>query len=326
MLRKDSTLGTYIETLNRLRAEAPTQESEWGTEREWERLQRLSGRRRKVEVLEDLPVEAHGSIPLSPRRGKQIISSGAFKATAAVVVLLALASGFLFTLTDRLAVSPELVMREAATGNGERVRLRFTDGSVVILNASSSIRFPERFAGEKREVFLKGEAFFQVTRNEVVPFVVHANGADVRVLGTEFNVRAWPEDKVVEVVVAQGSVAVSPLASPGDEVVLKQGEMSRLALEAGGHKVLMVDTGRSLAWLRGGLEFNDTKFSEVLKSLERKYNIACMTPDSTVLERHLTASFSHNQSLTEVLQAMSIAMNLKFAQSGRNIVFRDGMH
>ncbi|MDZ7690866.1 MAG: FecR domain-containing protein [Balneolaceae bacterium] len=120
------------------------------------------------------------------------------------------------------SVETETAMQNIQTARGERASMEFSDGSRVILNSMSTLRFPKVFEGTKRELHLEGEAFFQVAHNKERPFVVHANGVEVNVLGTEFNVNSYRENEAVEVVVREGKVAVN--VQPLDNQVTGQQE------------------------------------------------------------------------------------------------------
>ena len=101
-------------------------------------------------------------------------------------------------------------MREVIIKNKELKEITLSDGTKVKLDAGSSIKFPDKFEDDKREVFLNGEAYFKVTSDLQTPFIVHTNQAEITVLGTKFNVRAWDQTHKVAVVVVDGKVSLRP--------------------------------------------------------------------------------------------------------------------
>lgn len=153
---------------------------------------------------------------------------------------------------------------------GKRIQLKLSDNTLVYMNSGSSLRYPKSFVeGYNREVFLEGEAYFKVTRNEKAPFIVNASEMDVRVLGTEFNVSSYKGEEQVAVLV-EGSVEVSAKNGvtpkrmvPGQAARLRDRELA----------LAEVDVYRYTAWINGELVFDDQKFETILNTLERFYNV-----------------------------------------------------
>ncbi|MBI4418005.1 MAG: FecR domain-containing protein [Ignavibacteriales bacterium] len=246
-----------------------------------------------------------------------------FARIAAIVVALIGIPYIIFNYENIFSPAPTqhvLAMREVATERGQRVRLKFADGTKVTLNAASSVRFPEKFGNGSREIRLQGEAYFDVSRMENSPFVVHAGDAKVQVLGTGFNVKAWPDEDRVEVVLARGKVAVRSDKKPDSgEVVLAPGQRSVVHEGEIPTAPQAVDLEKHLAWIEGGLVFDKTPVVQVVKELERRYDIDIMLSDSALFSDYLSATFTRNQSLNDVFKALSIAMNVDVKQDGRTV-------
>lgn len=225
-------------------------------------------------------------------------------------------------LGEQQNLTGERAMQKVAADRGERVNLTLSDGTSVVLNSSSTIRYPSDFDGSNREVELEGEAFFSVTTNERKPFLVHTPGAVVRVLGTKFNVNAYADFDGVEVVVEDGSVAVASdsltkqedsALNDGDEVILGKGEYTIVREGAGPTSPVDVSLDHYVGWINGDLIFEATPLDRVIKKLGRYYNRDFEVADSSLLDRKLTVSFK-KESLSRVLEVLSVAMDVTYKQ------------
>lgn len=201
---------------------------------------------------------------------------------------------------------------------GRRVTATLSDGTQVTLGAGSRARWSSRFGGTTRDVALEGEGYFVVTHDTTRPFRVRARNGVVEDVGTRFVVRAWPELARLEVAVEEGAAAVSDTATARvrSGVVLVAGQVGRLARN--GEVEVAAGGESSLAWAHGGLAFDDTPLSEALPALSRWYDVE-LRADSTLASRRLTARFA-NQSLSEMLDALSVALATRVVREGRVVV------
>jgi hypothetical protein len=158
---------------------------------------------------------------------------------------------------------------------GSHSNITLADGTHVWLNAGSRLIYPSRFVDRTREVFLSGEAFFDVRKNEKQPFVVKTADMQVEVLGTRFNVTAYPEDFAVQTVLAEGSVEIkSALAGRRAKgVLLKEGELAYFNKKTKETRTQNVDVTEYTLWTQGLFKFSNTDFNRITKKLERFYNI-----------------------------------------------------
>jgi ferric-dicitrate binding protein FerR (iron transport regulator) len=205
--------------------------------------------------------------------------------------------------------------------NGQKMNLILPDGTEVTLNAGSIFAYSNYFNSGDREVRIEGEAFFNVAKNNGTPFIVHAGSARLRVIGTEFSVKAWPEVTEVRLVVREGNVAFSAENDALGEqaVVVRRGEVSTLA----GGRVSppwKASLDNELAWLRGELVFEATPFEHVIRSLERKFDIHCTVSDSTILGRQLTATFK-DETTDEVLDVIALSLQLAYSRNQDSVTF-----
>jgi hypothetical protein len=158
---------------------------------------------------------------------------------------------------------------------GNRSVISLSDGTKVWLNAGSRLIYPSKFVDKTREVYLVGEAFFKVEKNEEMPFIVKTSNLSVKVLGTQFNVLAYPEDNSIQTVLTEGSVEVIK-ANAGlfeKSVRLVPGQMALFNKNDNETKVYEVDVEYYTLWTEGIFSFRNTDLSRLVKKLERYYNI-----------------------------------------------------
>lgn len=240
---------------------------------------------------------------------------------AAVVVLIGGSYGVVKYVNSVETVKQQLTMREISTPKGQRIKLLLTDGTIVSLNSASSLRFPERFKNGVREVFVQGEAFFDVAHVEGSSFVVRTANASVKVLGTAFNVTSWPGEKRADVIVVRGRVAVrSDFAATNAEVELVRGQKTSVLDASAPNIPQNVNVAKYTAWIDGKLVFDNLRFTEVIKRLERQYDIECKVRNAQILDRHVTASFK-DESLNEILHYMSLSLAIKYEKKGSIVTF-----
>lgn len=251
------------------------------------------------------------------RRGKAFAY---FFAAAAVMVIAFLF--FLYAPEPKNGSETQITMQEIVTERGQRVTFRLSDGTRVQLNADSRLEIPGKFMDASRDVHLEGEAFFEVTHKADKPFIVHAGDAFTKVLGTKFGVRAYPEEEQVQVVVAEGKVALGTQKQPK-----KQGKhitRNQVGILSKSGQANVSDTDhieRYLGWKDGQLIFKGTPFREVKPQLERWYDISFTLADSSLGSRRLTASFN-NEPMTEVLNVIALSMGMRYEREGREVTFQ----
>ncbi|MEQ9307468.1 MAG: DUF4974 domain-containing protein, partial [Marinoscillum sp.] len=169
-------------------------------------------------------------------------------------------------------------------------------------NSGSELTFPDNFHGERRVVSLKGEAFFEVSHNPNKPFFVNTNGDQVRVLGTSFNIRSYPEDEAVSVSVATGRVAYS--ISSGDQVILVPNQMATHHLSKNDLKVGEVDHMQSFGWKDKIIYFKSASLDDIIIELERWYGVEIELHGDFKTSGKFTGRFE-NLPLEEVLIGLS---------------------
>lgn len=192
----------------------------------------------------------------------------------------------------------ELVYNTLRVPYGKTFRIVLSDGTTVDLNAGTSLTFPVHFVENEplREVTVVGEAYFDVSRNESHPFIVHTDDMDVKVLGTEFNVSNYPENKTSNVVLIEGAVLLDHPKnfSSFAPVTLTPGEMGTFDREGKRVYKSPVVTGVYTAWLDGELVFRNTTFENILVMLERRYNVKIINHNNELAKKAFSVSFKED--------------------------------
>lgn len=205
---------------------------------------------------------------------------------------------------------------------GRNFHAVLSDGTEVWLNAESRLSYPSRFEGKERMVELEGEAYFKVAADKVHPFIVRTSRLDTRVLGTEFNLKAYAEDKPC-VTLASGSVTVrAAIGGKEEEVALRPGQ--ELSLDAQNRmEVKEVDPYYCAQWKEGLFYFDRTSLAEILSELGRWYNIDIeLECDRSVLGYHLHYVADKNEGLEESLAKLNALQKVKVTYKDNKIVVK----
>ncbi len=233
----------------------------------------------------------------------------------AALVVLTIGGGLVATLLLRPSVPAEAT-RAATTAPGERATFRLSDGTQVMLGVASTMRYPEAFPDDGREVTLEGEAYFDVVHEEGRPFVVRAGGLIAKDLGTQFTIRAYPEEAGARVVVREGKVAIRAVADSIERVVAP-GQLGRLG-QGRVPTVELADTGAWFAWTEGRLVFDNIPLREALPQLGRWFDLEFRLADSSMERVPLTATL-RTQPTPDVLDNLAASLGMRQRQEGRTV-------
>lgn len=199
---------------------------------------------------------------------------------------------------------------------GEYV-LTLSDSTRVWMNSDSELRYPSRFEGGERRVSVTGEAYFQVAKDESLPFIVEAGGAAVRVTGTEFNVMAYPDDGRVETTLVSGGVDVEAngqtrRVAPGSQAVYDK--------TSGGLTVRAVDLALYTSWKDGLFEFRDMPLGAVARQLERWYDVEILFADPAVADIRFTGAVKKMKPLAFILDIIQGTRSVDCRIEGRQVI------
>ena len=201
---------------------------------------------------------------------------------------------------------------------GKTYRLVLEDGTKVWLNSETELSYPSRFPGTKRGVKLLGEAFFEVTPDKERPFYVKANGMDIRVLGTSFNVSAYQDSESTSTTLVEGSVAVS--TANGAERTITPSE--RLAYNKKSHQLSVekVDTELYTSWINGEFKFRDMRLEDIMKKVNRWYNCQIRFEDPSVKELRFSGAAERDRPVEYLLELIQKVTEVNFEIENKTIV------
>lgn len=239
----------------------------------------------------------------------QILFRNIQRATAILFIPLLVSWAVLYHIRDTQIIS----IIEVKTNPGMTTSFVLPDSTMVVLNSSSSLRYPSKFLGNKREVELTGEAFFSVKKDAKRKFAVKAfNKLEIVAYGTEFNVEAYSQDKLIQTTLVSGKVGLiimnnkdrnNLMMYPGQKAIYDI-KRKRIAVEEANIEV-------ETSWKDGRLIFRDTPFEDILKSLSKRYNVRFVVKNETLKRNSFTGTFVH-QRLERILERFRISSNIKF--------------
>jgi transmembrane sensor len=241
---------------------------------------------------------------------------------AAILLITILSSVFItyMALSPVESTVPEIVFREIQTDRNQRVNLLLSDGTGVSMSVESRLRIPEKFAADIREVELVGEARFDVAHAPTRPFIIRSGDITVEVLGTDFGVRAYENEGRVDVVVKSGSVAVaSSVAKTPERVILAPGQLVSVYRSGESMRTRWVNPEDYLSWMSGRMKFYETPFTEVIRQLERWYDIEIQITHNAITDFSLTALLDM-RSMQNVFEVISQSLKLKYDISEQVVV------
>lgn len=302
-LEADETHPGYFQKMTEIWAAAGTLDfkAEPETDAEWEKL------RKKVEA-----------IPSAAKPVARVVRMRAawrWAAAAAAAVILGVALWWLLGRGDSGLTEP----LHFAAANGKIENISLPDGTLVALNAGSTLDAQVSFGGRERRVKLSGEAFFQVQSNREKPFFVEAAGATVRVVGTKFNVRAYPSGTSVVTSVSEGKVEF--FTDQQNKVQLTPGMEGILEKNTNRISTRQIEASGIAAWQRGVLAFDNVPLVEALEVIGRHYNVSVKI-EGDIGGKQLFSTFE-NEPLEEVAQTLELTYNLDFEVKNDTLFVRN---
>lgn len=318
---KDSDFEKFILRLQKVwNGKKKTKSNNWDIEKVWKNLQK--------EIREQEIETKFIGTSNSQKQEQRLKQSEKFSKlhwmirAAAIFLVIGFASLFAFYYINQGEDQNSFVLKDVVAEPGQRATVQLKDGSRIRLNSGSSLQYPTELGEKERNVKLSGEAYFEVV-HDGRPFLVHVDGAVIEVLGTEFNVQSFNEGEAdIEVVVADGKVAVRTENRTDNEVYLEKGDMATIVRDAEIPLIVErnVDLSSRLGWLDYSLIFDDTTMGIASRKIERWYGVKIEFADSEIEDMTVSASF-HDESIYEVLRVVSIALNVDYKIESRKITF-----
>lgn len=212
---------------------------------------------------------------------------------------------------------PTTIYAEYSTRSGQRKLLTLSDGSQIWLGNASKIRYPKDFQKDKREIFLEGQAFFDVSHDSTRPFYVHVGELDVKVLGTSFDVENYTADGEQTITVASGKVLVQPLHNDQQWILEKGGQVVYSLADKKGVK-REVDLAVILGRKNGELVFRNETLATIVVQLERWYDVEIDLVSPVLKDKRLSLSVK-DEALERVLSMLSVAGDFRFEIQGKKV-------
>lgn len=226
------------------------------------------------------------------------------------------------TITDSTDTKKELLLARTELNRlvvpyGKRTNLTLADGSEVWLNSGTQLDFPSEFKGKTREIHVDGEIYIDVAPNQQIPFIVHAQDMQIRVLGTSFNISAYRDDIKKTIVLVEGKVKVERGETQLAELLPNE------KIDVTENKVLKetVNTSEYISWKKGILEFNGTPMSEILKKIGRYYNVQFEETTAVKLnDQTFSGKLFLSNNLDSVMASVSILSSTTYSRENNKII------
>ncbi|PKL87313.1 MAG: hypothetical protein CVV23_15960 [Ignavibacteriae bacterium HGW-Ignavibacteriae-2] len=249
--------------------------------------------------------------PLENFLHSYILNTSVLKVGTVIIFL------FIFYFIFNVTTTQKINEIEIAKKGVEKIF--FPDGSTAMADAGSTIKFPESFDENSREISLSGEAYFNIKSDPDKPFIVHANNGKITVLGTKFNIRTW---EYVTVTVLEGKVSFNGDKQKNEDgsVTLTKGFMSSLDLNGIPTLPDSLNTTENITWINREKKFTGARLSEVLNQLERWYDLQFILPDKSYLSTRVTI-YIENKPIDEILEVISLVTKTNYTIEKNRVIF-----
>lgn len=261
-------------------------------------------------------VESQKEIQSTSRRGFSLSALWRYAAVVAIII----AVGCISYWQGEVNVKDTFADISVEAPLGSKTKLYLPDGTLVWLNAGSRMTYSQGFGVDNRKVELEGEGYFEVKRNEKIPFFVKTKDLQLQVLGTKFNFRDYPEDHEVVVSLLEGKVGLNNLLREEKEAVLSPDERAVLNKANGFLTVESVTASNASQWTDGYLFFDEELLPDIAKELERSYNVKIHIANDSLKTFRFYGNFvRREQNIQEVLEALASTEKMQYKIEERNI-------
>ena len=261
-------------------------------------------------------VESQKEIQSTSRRGFSLSALWRYAAVVAIII----AVGCISYWQGEVNVKDTFADISVEAPLGSKTKLYLPDGTLVWLNAGSRMTYSQGFGVDNRKVELEGEGYFEVKRNEKIPFFVKTKDLQLQVLGTKFNFRDYPEDHEVVVSLLEGKVGLNNLLREEKEAVLSPDERAVLNKANGLLTVASVTASNASQWTDGYLFFDEELLPDIAKELERSYNVKIHIANDSLKTFRFYGNFvRREQNIQEVLEALASTEKMQYKIEERNI-------
>ena len=305
--------------------------------RNWDEAPLKTGRIRPEEILENIRKQIDDPVVL-PRSRVSVKRSDLYMRVARMAAVFILGFTIAWFISSgrfqKLVQKDEIAWNELHIPLGSKSKIVLSDGTQIWLNAGSTLKYPGKFRSRSREIFLEGEAFFDVTHDKDRPFRVSTPELHIKVLGTRFNVKSYPEDNTVETTLISGSIEIEAKQAgrnKKNQLRLEPNQKAtfikttnKLTLDAVSEPAKMktqpvgliniddqVNTDIVTSWTQNRLVFSRERFEDIAVKLERWYNVQIIIEDEEVKNYLYTGTFN-NETLEQALNALRIASDIHY--------------
>lgn len=235
---------------------------------------------------------------------------------AATVAMLIAMSGWLYNIVSDS--EPAFIVASNNTGIVQKVTL--PDGTIINLNTCSRLTYPESFSGKSREVFLDGEAYFDVAHDKRHPFIVRAGELKIRVLGTKFNVNASTLVPQITATLIEGSIEA---VTGKKNILMKPNQQLKYDTSSGRVSLTeLTNASREIRWTQNVWVLSDTPLLDICQRLEQQFNIKIIIMNDELIGKSFTGEFYTNESLESILKTMQISTPFEYEYKGKNIILK----
>lgn len=217
---------------------------------------------------------------------------------------------------DVVSREEKLKYNTLKTPRGGEFRLTLSDGTSVILNSATNLRYPVTFGKQERKVYLDGEAYFEVQKDSTRPFYVEMDGMQIKVYGTSFNVNTHKEGGI-QTVLVEGRVGIK---LPNYEHILSPGSWARFNRERGEIEVRSVDVQQYVAWTKGIFAFEEESLEQIMNTLSLWYDVDVFYETDSVKQLHFSGHLGRYKEIRDILDAITEATGVKFSIKERIII------
>lgn len=218
--------------------------------------------------------------------------------SAAAIIPILLIMGSYFYLNQ------DVEMIEVVTSSNQQKQCTLADGTTILLNSDTKITYPSQFKDSTRVVTLDGEAYFSVTSDAEKPFIVKTNHLSVRVLGTKFNISAYPTNDRTIATLNSGKIQVNVQSGKTDSKYILKPNQEIVFNKIDNSVLINTITGENSSWKDGSLIFQDATFNDIVNTIERRYGVTIDYSKQAFLNTPYTIKFIHNESLEDVLNVL----------------------
>lgn len=298
-IRKEEETGNLDELIDSIELRSPRPSKEHSAEKSFSRLMaRIQPDKNSIDIFRQ-------------RANRYRI----WMAAATVAMLIAM-SGWLYNIVSDS--EPAFIVASNNTGIVQKVTL--PDGTVVNLNTCSRLTYPESFSGKSREVFLDGEAYFDVAHDKSHPFIVRAGELKIRVLGTKFNVNASTLVPQITATLIEGSIEA---ATGKKNILMKPNQQLKYDTSSGRVSLTeLTNASREIRWTQNVWVLSDTPLLDICQRLEQQFNIKIIIMNDELIGKSFTGEFYTNESLESILKTMQISTSFQYERKGKNIILK----